>query len=108
MANFMQMMQKAQQMKKKMADMQDSLRDAELTAESGGGKVTVTVNGRHEMKRLRIDPALIAANDAETVEDLVMAAVNNAHGMVEQRIASESKRIMDELGLPPGMMDQLM
>ena len=108
MVNFAQMMQKAQMMKKKMAEMQEHLKAAEIETRSNDGHITLMTNGKHEIKKIIISDALFEMRDKETLEDLIAATARQAHQNVEARIAQESKKIMDELGLPPQMLDQLM
>ena len=63
----------------------------------------VTLNGKGEMRRIKIDPQLIDPQDVETLEDLIVAAVNNAKGHVEEHVQSEMSKMTGGLPLPPGM-----
>jgi DNA-binding YbaB/EbfC family protein len=103
MANFMQMMQKAQKMKSRMQEMQDQAENLILSGEAGGGSVTCQMNGKFAVTKISIAPAALAGGDAEMLEDLVLAALNDARGKAEARMAEETEKIMRELGLPPGM-----
>lgn len=103
MANFIQMMQKAQVMKRKMEEMQTRVRDIELPGEAGGGKVTCRVNGKFELCKITIDPSVINPADKEMLEDLIIAAVNDARTKAEKMMTDETRKIMTDLGLPPGM-----
>lgn len=102
MMNFQKMMQQAQQMQMKMQELQDKLSDIEIVAESGGGMVQVTMNGKGEMRALSIDPSLMSADDKETTEDLIIAAINNANIAKDERIKEETQSMMKEMGLPEG------
>lgn len=102
MKNLGNLMKQAQEMQAKMAEMQDRL--AELTVEgaAGGGMVTVTLSGKSEMKGVRIDPALLNGEEVEILEDLIVAAHNDAKAKAEQRTADEMKDLTGGLNLPPG------
>ncbi len=103
MANFLQMAQKAQQFKSKMQDLQVRVGQMEVQGEAGGNLVRCRVNGRFELKTLKVDPAVIKADDAEVMEDLIIAAVNDARAKAERLMADETKKMMEDLGLPPGL-----
>ncbi len=103
MKNLGQMMKQAQQMQVKMQEMQDKLAAIEVTGISGGGLVSVTLNGKGDMRGVKIDRSLFSADDAEVVEDLIMAAFNDAKGKVEAHVAEEMSKITGGLNLPPGM-----
>ncbi len=102
MKNLGQMMRQAQAMQAKMAEMQEALGHTEITGTAGGGMVEVTLNGRGEMRRLVIDPTLVTADDKEVLEDLVVAAHNDAKAKVESRAAEEMAKLTGGLQLPPG------
>ena len=101
--NIGQMMRQVQDMQTKMADMQNRLGDVEVTGQSGGGMVVVTMNGKAEMRKIVIDPKLCDASDKETLEDLIVAACNNAKAQAEAMIAGETEKMMGGLKLPPGV-----
>ena len=103
MKNLGQMMKQAQAMQAKMAEMQEKLGQLEVTGQSGAGMVTATLNGRSELRALKIDPSLVDPNEVEVLEDLIVAAVNDAKGKVEARVAEEMKQVTGGLDLPPGM-----
>lgn len=103
MKNINQMMKQAQQLQEKMAEMQERMNQVEMTGASGGGMVKVTVNGKGEMKAITIDPALVDPKEVEVLEDLVMAAFNDAKAKVEAHVAEEMGKITGGLGLPAGM-----
>jgi DNA-binding YbaB/EbfC family protein len=76
--NMQQLMKQAQKMQQQVAQAQAEMAEAELTGTAGGGLVTVTVTGLGEFKAVRIDPKAVDADDVETLEDLVLAAIHNA------------------------------
>lgn len=100
--NIQKMMQQAQAMKQKMAEMQEKVLVMEIPGQSGGGMVQVVLSGKGEVKKLKIDPQIVNPAEIEMLEDLVTAAVNDARNKVEEKVAAETQRIMSELGLPAG------
>ena len=103
MKNLGQMMKQAQEMQGKIQEMQARLAEAEITGSSGGGMVQVTLNGKNEMRALKIDPALVDPQEIAVLEDLILAAFNDARGKVEQHAAEEMKNLTGGLNLPPGL-----
>ncbi len=103
MKNIGQIMKQAQQMQQKMGELQNQLANIELTGAAGGGMVQAQMNGKGELRGLRIDPALANADDVEVLEDLVVAAVNDAKSKVESRVQEEMQKLTGGLALPPGM-----
>ncbi len=103
MKNIGRLMQQAQEMQAKMAEMQERLADIEVSGGAGGGMVTATLNGKGELRRLKIDPSLAEPAEVEVLEDLVVAAVNDAKAKVEVHVAEEMRKITGGLDLPPGM-----
>jgi len=103
MKNLGQMMKQAQQMQERMAELQAKLETVELSGASGGGMVQVTLNGKGEMRRLKIDKSLVDPNETEVLEDLIVAAFNDAKAHVEAHMAEEMKKLTGGLALPPGM-----
>ena len=103
MKNLGNLMKQAQQMQAKMADMQAKLGDIEVEGAAGGGMVKVTVTGKGEARRLKIDPSLIVPDDAEMLEDLIVAAFNDARAKSEAMTQSEMSKLTAGLPLPPGM-----
>lgn len=85
MGNIQQLMQQAQRMQQQMAQKQAELAEKTVTAQSGGGMVTATVNGAHELLELSIDPDVIDPEDKEMLEDMVVAAVNQAMASRQRR-----------------------
>lgn len=97
------MMQQAQQMQKKMEEMQQKLAETEITGKSGGGMVQITMNGKGEAKRIVIDPKLVDPTDKEVLEDLIIAAINDAKTHNEIKMNEEMGKLTGGLGLPAGM-----
>ena len=102
MKNLGQMMKQAQEMQAKMAEMQERLAEIEVTGASGGGMIQVTLNGKGEMRKVEIDPALVNPNEVEVLEDLIVAATNDAKVKVEALAAQRMSELTGGLNLPPG------
>jgi DNA-binding YbaB/EbfC family protein len=96
-------MKQAQEMQTRMQQMQDALAEVEVTGQSGAGMVNVTLNGKGEMKRLKLDKSVVDPEDVEVIEDLIMAAFNDAKLKVEQHVADETQKLMGGMKLPPGI-----
>jgi DNA-binding YbaB/EbfC family protein len=103
MKNLGQMMKQAQQMQSRMAELQAQLETVEMTGASGGGLVQVTLSGKGEMKKIKIDKSLIDPNETEVLEDLILAAFNDAKVRVDAHVAGEMSKLTGGLQLPPGM-----
>lgn len=103
MKNIGQMLKQAQEMQAKMAEMQAQLADTTVEGISGAGLVTVTLNGKGEMKGLKVDPSLIKPDEAEILEDLIVAAHADAKAKAEAKAAEAMKQLTGGLELPPGM-----
>ena len=103
MKNIGQMMKQAQQMQEKMAELQASLDAAEITGVSGGGMVEVTLTGKGMAKAVKIDSSLVTPDDVEILEDLIVAAVNDARNRIEEKRKEEMSKVAGGLELPPGM-----
>ncbi|MEM7121134.1 MAG: YbaB/EbfC family nucleoid-associated protein [Pseudomonadota bacterium] len=101
--NLGKMMKQAQELQSKMAEMQERLADAEVEGSAGAGMVTAVMSGKHELRRLKIDPTLIDPSDTEVLEDLIVAAVNDARTRVEEHVKEEMSKLTGGLNLPPGM-----
>lgn len=102
MKNLGNMMKQAQQMQAKMQEMQAKLGEVEATGQSGAGMVSVVVNGKGELKKVKLDKSIVDPEDVEVLEDLVVAAFNDAKNKVDQMVAGETQKLMGGLGLPPG------
>jgi len=103
MKNLGQMMKQAQQMQAKMAELQARLAEMEVGGQSGGGLVQATLTGKGELRRIKIDPTLAKADEVEVLEDLVVAAVNEARQRADAMVAEEMSKLTGGLQLPPGM-----
>jgi nucleoid-associated protein EbfC len=102
MKNLGQLMKQAQEMQAKMAEMQETLGEIEVSGSAGGGMVTVRLNGKSEMRSVKIDPSLAGPDDVEVLEDLIVAAYNDAKAKVEARVQEEMAKLTGGLQLPPG------
>ena len=103
MKNLTQMMKQAQQAQTKIAAMQKEVEEMEVTGESGGGAVTVVMTGKGLARKIDIDPSVIDPEDKEMLEDLLVAAINQARGKAETEMQSRMAEFAKEMGLPPGM-----
>ncbi|MCB1835795.1 MAG: YbaB/EbfC family nucleoid-associated protein [Geminicoccaceae bacterium] len=103
MKNLTGMLKQAQKMQQQMQEMQTRLDGMEVEGEAGAGMLRVTLNGKGEMRRVKIDPQLVDPDDIETLEDLIVAATNNAKQRVEEHMQSEMSKMTGGLQLPPGM-----
>ena len=101
--NFNDMMKKAQEMQNKMQEMQNSLSNLEVEGTSGGGMVKVIMNCKNEVKKIDVDPSIIKQDDKTMMEDLIVAALNDAKSKAEEKSQDEMKKLTGGLGLPPGM-----
>lgn len=103
MKNLGQIMQQAQKMQEKMAELQEQLAAFETTGSSGAGMVEVTLNGKGEARRVRIDGAKFDPGEVEVVEDLIVAAINDARAKVEAHAAEKMSELTGGVELPPGL-----
>ncbi|MGI9436216.1 MAG: YbaB/EbfC family nucleoid-associated protein [Geminicoccaceae bacterium] len=103
MKNLGNMLKEAQKMQTKMAEMQEQLADLELTGAAGGGMVKITVNGKGEMRKASIDPSLVDPSEVEILEDLIVAAFNDAKAKVEAETQAKMGELTGGLNLPPGL-----
>jgi hypothetical protein len=103
MKNIGQMLKQAQELQNKMAEMQERLAESEITGASGGGMVSVTLNGKGEMRAVKIDPSLAKPDEVEILEDLLVAAHNDAKAKLETYVQDEMAKVTGGLQLPPGM-----
>ena len=100
MGNIQQLMQQAQRMQQQMAQKQAELAEKTVTALRGGGMVTATVNGAHELLELSIDPDVIDPEDKEMLEDMVVAAVNQAMQQAEEMAQQELGKLTGGMNIP--------
>jgi len=103
MKDLLGLMGKAKEMQAKFQAMQDEIATLEATGQSGGGLVSITLSGKFEMKALKIDPSLIKPDEAEILEDLILAAHNDAKNKVEAIMQEKTKALTAGLPIPPGM-----
>ncbi len=103
MKDLMGMMKAAGEMKAKMETMQAELADMVIEGRSGGGLVTVSLSGKGDMKGLKIDPSLFKEDDVGVLEDLILAAHNDAKAKVESETQSRMAEVTAGLPIPPGM-----
>ncbi len=103
MKNFGQLMKQAQQMQQKMAEIQADLETVEMNGMAGGGMIQVTLNGKGELKKIKIDKSVLDPEDSEVIEDLIVAAFNDARQKVQAHTESEMHKLTGGLNLPAGM-----
>ncbi len=103
MKNIGQMMKQAQVMQARMTAMQESLGKLDIEGQAGGGLVVVTLNGKGEMRKIKLDPSLAKPDDIEVLEDLIVAAFNDAKNKVEAHVNAEMAKITGGLKLPGGL-----
>ena len=101
MNNMGDMMKKAQKMQEEMQKAQEEIAKAEVTGEAGAGLVKVTMNGRHDVRKVDIDSSLMT-EEKDILEDLLAAAVNDAVRRVEENQKEKMSGMMSGMGLPPG------
>jgi DNA-binding YbaB/EbfC family protein len=100
--NIQKMMKQAQEMQAKMADMQAKLESEEAEGSSGGGMVRVRINGKNMMLKVTIDDSLMKPDEKEVLEDLLIAAYNDARGKIDATTSDQMGQITSGLNLPPG------
>ena len=103
MKDLMKLMQQAGQIQQRMQAMQEEMAALEIEGQSGAGLVKVILNGKGEMRTVRIDPDLMKPGEAEMLEDLIVAAHKDARAKVEATMADRMQEITGGLPLPPGM-----
>jgi len=103
MKDLLGLMGKAKEMQAKFQAMQEEIANIEASGQAGGGLVTVTLSGKFEMKSLKIDPSLFKEDDIEVLEDLILAAHNDAKTKVEQTMQEKTRELTAGLPIPPGM-----
>lgn len=101
MKNLGQMMKQAQQMQQRMQEMQAEMESREMQGAAGGGMVTVTLNGKGEMRGVGIDPSLLVADEIEVLEDLIKAAHADAKAKVERETAEAMQKLTAGLPIRP-------
>ncbi len=100
MKNLGGLMKQAQALQKKMQDLQAELGERTITAQAGGGMVEAVVNGRQELVSLKIDPEVATPDDVEMLQDLVLAAINEALNRSREMVAQEMSKLTGGLSMP--------
>ena len=103
MKDIMGLMKQAQAMQQKLQDAQAELETLEVEGASGGGVVTVRVTGKGQLKAINIDPSLMNPDEKEILEDLIVAAMNDARGKAERAMQERMEEVTKGLPLPPGL-----
>lgn len=98
-----QIMKQVQDMQAKMAKMQENLGGMSSEGASGGGLVKAVMNGKGEVKSLKIDPSLLNPAETDVLEDMILAALAAAKTDIDALVAKETEKIMGGVKLPPGM-----
>lgn len=101
--DFLKMMKQAKQMQEQMGSLQEQIVEIEVQGTAGAGLVTVTLNGKGDLKGLNVDPSLLKEDEKEILEDLIIAAHTEARAKVEQAIQEKTQDLMGGLGLPADM-----
>jgi len=101
--DFLGMMKQAKVLQEKMQGLQSEIAALEATGTAGAGLVTAKVDGKGRLKSIRIDPSLAKPDEIEILEDLIVAAANDARGKAEALAAEKMKALTSGLGLPPGL-----
>lgn len=96
-------MKQAQAMQKKMKKMQEELEQKEIKTTAGGGAIEVVITGKKKIKSIKIDPEIVDKDDVETLEDLTMAAINEAVNQAEDLTNNEMSQITGGMNLPGGL-----
>ena len=97
------LMKQVQEMQERAQRLQEELAQLEISGEAGGGLVRVTLNGKGDMKGLRIDPSLMKPEETEILEDLIVAASTEAKSKVEAQMQGKMQELTGGLPLPPGL-----
>ena len=103
MNNMSQIMKQAKAMQEKMAEMQKKIEETEIEGSSGGGAVKIVMNGKHEVKNLFLDPSIVNSDEKEVLEDLIIAALNDANKKIAENTNDQLGSISGGMGLPPGL-----
>ena len=103
MKDLMGMMKQAKELQDRMQRLQEEVAALTIDGSAGGGLIKVTVNGKSELKNIKIDPSLLKPDETEILEDLIVAAINDARGKAEARLAERMRELTGGLSLPPGM-----
>lgn len=98
------LMKQAQRLQSQIQKMQEELAERTVEATSGGGMVTVVANGKQEIVSIKIDPEVVNKDDIEMLEDLIVAAVNEAKRRAQELVMNEISKLTGGLGIPPGLV----
>ncbi len=101
--NLQKMMKQAQDMQRKITELQASLEAQEVDGTAGGGVVKVRVTGKHRPVSVSIDASLMKAEEKDMLEDLLVAALNDAHDKIDATFTDEMSKVTSGMNLPPGM-----
>ena len=103
MKDLMGMMKQVGEMQARVQQMQDELAALEVDGQSGGGLVKVTLTGKGDLKKVRIDPSLVKPGEAEILEDLIVAAMADAKSKLDAKLQAKMQEVTGGLPLPPGL-----
>jgi DNA-binding YbaB/EbfC family protein len=103
MKDLLGLMGKAKEMQDRFQALQDEIAGLEATGQSGGGLVKATLTGKFELRSLKIDPTLMRPDEGEILEDLIVAAHNDAKAKVDAAMQEKTRELTADLPLPPGM-----
>ena len=103
MNNISQIMKQAKEMQERMNDLQKKIEQETVEGSAGGGLVKVTINGKHNAKNVFIDQSLLIKEESDVLEDLIVAAINDATKKISEKMSNELGNLSGGLNLPPGM-----
>ena len=103
MNNISQIMKQAKEMQERMNDLQKKIEQETVEGSAGGGLVKVTINGKHNAKKVFIDQSLLVKEESDVLEDLIVAAINDATKKISEKMSNELGNLSGGLNLPPGM-----
>jgi DNA-binding YbaB/EbfC family protein len=96
-------MKQAKEMQEKMAEVQKKIEQSEVEGTSGGGAVKVIMDGKHNLKKINIDSNIVDKDEVEVLEDLIVAAINDANQKISENMNNQLGSISSGMSLPPGM-----
>lgn len=102
MKDMAKLLKQAREMQSRMGEMQAKLEQMEMRGVSGGGMVAVTLNGKNMLQKVEIDPGLLRPEEAEILEDLIVAAHNDAKSRLDAKVQEEMSKLTGGMALPPG------
>lgn len=101
--NIQKMMKQAQEMQSKFSQMQEKLGDEEMAGSAGNGLVSVLINGKGELRKLSVDKSLVDPEEKDMMEDLIIAAFNDAKNKMDAYASEQMSKVTSGMGLPAGM-----